>query len=1181
MGKKLGLFANGAPNANSSWVENNGINPYSKAIVGDKEITTEVTSIPSPYARMHLFEIAFRQLAVGAAVSQDLRKCAAHCLDVFELLFRCNGDKLRSNNVIINLHKYKDVLGIADGSVEYKYLDALCTFRYGYGNSLFKVFFTISHGTDLIAATSPFTGFYVREDNKVSLCIDGYTYFAQKELDDTGQSLWLSLAERGDDFKKFLYMLVKYLRNQNINNFSERYEDLWSYVDKQITPNEQALWNTHDFAADYPQYDFASLATKGYGFPIFTRNPVWDGQNVCIIPNAYDCSFFKYLLLPEENASFNLSQDDYKSDILERRNPIDNTPLKWVSIDDFLDDTVVKIQGEINSDKYFTVKDEQNNICSLIPPLKKRFFEFFNINDIEGPNHNVIFRLECDNRFDWCNFTVEVPYISVGGNIGYLTLTKTYKGEQILKNSTIELGIYPFIKTPVDINDFYRILVYASKDLSFQNLEVVKFDNNHYISDGSILAPDGMYIRKKVKNAGGLSMALQSDLVYYSLESTFIEQVPGLRSAKNVSFDILNLKYSIAKPTGTVDKELLVVPLMKEVTLTSANVCVAVDLGTSNTYVAYSIGENTYPFETITNHLGDVQFVKLSKPTESTNKERYDFDGQYAITQLCEFMPAYFAVGNTGNHFPTPTMLNVADTTDTSLREHSVHPLVSLFDVNIPFSYYEVGKRSLGGISLDNIVQDFKWILPHDQKKVGELSLYIDQLCLMIRTTLLAKGVDIRGASLYYTYPLSFDGNLVTLYHAIWIKAYAKYFNITSNPLFIANPANYQSVASTYVHAATESKTPVYSDAALHGGAGKIISADIGGGSTDVMIYNSATHSAEFCMSFKFAGDNMFGLNEVINRDNVWFTDVANKVIPVSVNVGSGVAQNKISPDENNYDIKHLMNNGFSNPILNSNIVTHSAGSNGCSLITVLYSSAILYQLADACRAKNCLPEKVFFSGNGSNLLFFTQANHAGFSTESCLETVTKKVFSHFFPNKRDFINGMGFSIIKSSDPKAATAEGVLQAFIGGITVDVAADNHFVSYGEKDAKSLYLVPNIIHPIAAAEPFALNVSHLLNDYNGDKEIYNNIIANVKSFLQLLFTDIIPYFKNLAESYAYNEENEAEIIDGKKNIYYILSQQWQSFDKGYSEALNGVTGTFHDSLFLSVISKIIIDLCKALK
>ena len=49
-----------------SWVQTPGnANPFGANIIANQAITN-ATSIPSPYARMHLFEIAFQKLADGA-----------------------------------------------------------------------------------------------------------------------------------------------------------------------------------------------------------------------------------------------------------------------------------------------------------------------------------------------------------------------------------------------------------------------------------------------------------------------------------------------------------------------------------------------------------------------------------------------------------------------------------------------------------------------------------------------------------------------------------------------------------------------------------------------------------------------------------------------------------------------------------------------------------------------------------------------------------------------------------------------------------------------------------------------------------------------------------------------------------------------------------------------------------
>lgn len=1240
MGKRLSIFQAEDP-ANHSWVGGH-INPFNKNVLEGQTITTTVTSIPSPYARMHLFEVGFRQLAKlddTGGVSEEIRKCVAHCLDVYELLFRCRtGEQLRSNNIVIDMHRYQDTTDVASNTAEYKYLDALCTFRKSYirryrlpeldaaGNvvldadqhpktkpdtTLFKVFFTISKDHELIAATSPFTGFYVKENPK-EVSVDGKLYFAKDELDIAGNNQWLGLEKREQDFQEFLYKLVHFLvTDENLaktTSFKDRYADFWLYIDKKIDGVHKKVWSKESFVDTYPDFDFSAFDTGNYGFPIHTKNPVWTNlpnkQKVYVIPNEYDSCTLKYMIAPDESANFKLDEADYEPDILKRKNPINQLPLAWVSVDDFLDDTINIIQGEINNEAYFCVKNEDQSPDAgpeyqVLPPLKRRFFEFFKIEDLisGGENGTPLVKFALQHRQNqegetFCLFTIKVPYLKSDKDekCQYLSLTKVYDNAHCRTGIGLELGIYPFLKTPADVDDFYRVACYVSNSMDCTDMELLRLNNNGYISDSKALDVDNCYVKKSSGNSD-IATALGSNIFYYALDGTYLsdENGTGLAEHKDVSFDILNLKYGIKLPGQVIEKEQLVIPLMKQVSLNKSEVRIAIDLGTSNTYICYSQGAaDPKPFETANSNIGNAHFVKLGKVVgdmpNTPEKDKYDMRGLYRLTQRCELIPAYFAEGQSGYHFPVPTALNIKGTPADELKKHDKKPLSTLFDVNIPFSYFEDGTRSYNGNPIDDVRSNFKWFKTNEDEKKGEAMLYAEQLCLMLRSDLLARHRKLDNVKLIFTYPLAFDGNILSYYQRMWKRVYAKYFNKTADSEFMAAAkVNIEKIDNVLMD--TESRTPLFSDKALLTKGARIISADIGGGSTDVMVYDSTvTPSKEMCFSYKFAGNSLFCGEVLLNSQNVWYKEILKKILPRAIDgKNSGLTQKKAVADDNGRDAIQLMNKCFSDESLNGQIVNELIESLGCQLLLTLHNSAIIYAMADLCRSFKAdggwIPTNLFFSGNGSRMLFLNMALDAKENSDVILEKVSRDIFGELFPEKRAMFGGV--NVKKSSEPKAATAKGVLIGLSEGKDIGSGNVEHWVNYGQKDAV-LYKVPEGSDmENEGGEPIPLKKVTLMEDFKGKKDIYNSVIANVEEFLNIYFTKVMPRFKDLANAFVYDKTSTSEKIGGKRNIHYYLTVSNNSFINGYQAGLGACEeDDFKESLFFAVMSQIILDLCKSL-
>lgn len=1202
MGQKLSIVdANPViHNANNSWVQSR-TNPFDTGIIQGKPIMSNVNSIPSPYARMHLFEIAFQKMANGGNQPDDLKRCVSNCLDVFELFYDCKTETaLRNAGLEVKLHRYKDVTDVVgNGQLadkEREYLEALGLFRKGYCDkynepSLFKVYFTLSKNSNLIAATSPFTGFYLREENDPEIVMVDYggkKYFSPSENDSkTGELLWKPLNQRDPGFQEFMYKLINYLVNNVGGSFTNRYNSIWGYVCSQFTQAQMTAWNNINFADSYHEFGFAGIAnTHSWGFPIRTENPKWQGQDVHVIPNSYDCLFLKYMLSPQDKASFELCKEDYIEDIAQRINPIDGSSMQWVSVDDFLDDRIVIIQGEINDEKYFVINGENNK--NIIPPLKKRFFEFFKVEDLKGNGAGrVEFEMSKDDDTGTFYLTIKIPYINNAGNIDYLSLSKKYDVNHQVANNTIELGIFPFIKTPRNVDDFYRLVLYTNKEFKLNDMEIIQFNENKYIDyqTPTVLSQDGEYVRRKFTNGNNaLSKALGTDLLYYSLESTFNRKVGEnsvLMNHRDVSFDILNIKYTIENPAGNISCECIVVPFMEEIAQNDANVRIAIDFGTSNTFVAYSTADTPIEFETTnSSHCGDTLFVKFNKVDVNNpdRKDKYDF-AKNKLTQRCEFIPAYFDTAN-GFKFPVPTILNVRGVLNTQLEDFSYGAVISAFDANIPFSYYDDGTRTLaGGNDIDRIKDNFKWIKATDRKSLGAVYLYLEELLLLLRSRILSQGINITGSQLYFTYPLSFDNPLLLQYKNILRLLYAKYFNLAIMPQNCGVEEVYQDIQQIIFD--NESKTPLFSENAIVGaghGTGRIISADIGGGSCDMMIYDIGENRLEKCFSFEFAGNDLFGSGRVQNKKNIWFKDVAplNKK-DVEEQATTPVSQKRVSAKPDDFDIINLINSLFTN---NPNYVdTKIAESDRCKFVTLLFSCAIFYQMADICRASGVCPDKVFFSGNGSKLLNMQQ-NQDNFETTDCNDKLLRIIFSNLMPDNKPFFNGGAFSIVNNTHPKkAATAFGILKAANLGFAGE-AITEHWISYGEH-TRNLY---RQLDPGAQNnpndEPTPLDIGALRNDFESEeRSIYLSVRENVEDYFTILFKDILPRIGNLSAKYAYEEVDDS-IVNGKTNIYYIL-KQFDSIQRGYSDAINSASpGLYYDSLFLKVMSRIISDLCQAL-
>ena len=238
--------------------------------------------------------------------------------------------------------------------------------------------------------------------------------------------------------------------------------------------------------------------------------------------------------------------------------------------------------------------------------------------------------------------------------------------------------------------------------------------------------------------------------------------------------------------------------------------------------------------------------------------------------------------------------------------------------------------------------------------------------------------------------------------------------------------------------------------------------------------------------------------------------------------------------------------------------------------------------MADLCRSLNdgnWIPTNLFFSGNGSRMLFINKALDAIADSDKILELVSHTIFGELFPEKRAMFGGI--NVKKSAEPKAATAKGVLMGLNEGKNIGSGNVEHWVNYGQRNAV-LHKVPDIPGTENEyGEPMPLKKTILQEDYNGGKEIYNSVITNVEDFLNIYFSKVMPLFPDLTNAFVYDKNSTSEKIGNKRNIHYYLTVSNNSFVNGYQAGLGACEGDdFTESLFFAVMSQIILDLCKSL-
>lgn len=1061
------------------WVaEHNGENPYGvdklKMSIDDPSSSKidNILSIPSPYARWHIVEIGLEEALTRSfgetrggneekILAPVYQRAISHLLDIFELFYRFNGTQLADLGYIIKKHNYEykstlRKLGASKSILDY--VDTLELYRLNYKKS-FISFYEILKDGQPVGVTSPFSVFSVPHDISKGAEIDIPDYrklFAHDRYSlTTGKAQWAGIEERDLEFQTFLYALLRR------SDYSSKYAPLFLYVKKRMDPDRMRLV---DGDSNYFENNYPDFVIKGQvGIPLATDAQF--GADIELLPLGYDTFVFENFLNTQSAHDYScLKPEDYDVEITERKNIFRgdaSQSLMWVTIDDFLEPVVFLSQAPIDEDKYLAVPV---NGSDVILPIKKTFFQLFNLFDNNGKlvSKQVIndwFEVkkvtEGDAAWGDVNTNIYVTIKLPKKNGGRVRVTKVYQEQagQVHKVN-LDFGIYPFLQVNRKIHhagpdNFYRMFLYLDGGdcLSDYEKDIKLYSRNsqNLLNPTHLVNDAGKFHIQSHSTINSINQEAVGDNLYYiSLESIYYKmgQSQGYR---DVRFNFIEV---------TLDGcNFMIVPRFNISSLgTAAEITVAYDLGTSNTFVACGRpGQDPTPFETpgFEELVGKFTIRKLELDQSLGGPTNYD------LHQLAEFLPTRFSSQEA--HFPiqtvqlyVPTVTNDTELNAATYNKRNGAPYVSMFTMNVPFYYDRTGVRSLGSTDLDSPITGFKWFSQRGDecKEHNAFIMFIDQLAFMLRSKLiLEQNLDTSYVKLVWTYPLALTNAKKGLFEDEWKFAYEKYFGSDVNNKIISF---------------TESETPIESTIVATEHVVKV-GIDIGGGTSDVIIYEpgqdrrtgSTINNVSLATSFSFAGNTMFGKligkdAEITNDENIWYK-MMKSFIPQDTN-SSGMHSKVVDLSPNGRNITEIMDYIFSHAMKDQERnVRALMGKPYLKFISLMHISAIIWEVAKVCKMKlgdNVMPETVALSGNGSRLIMLSEMD--GNHKNRLIEALVRHIF-HIVYNKPE----QHIKVIKLDQPKRATAFGAIKLANSGSNASKANNCYYLPFCGK----IYLQDN--------------------------------------------------------------------------------------------------------------------------
>lgn len=997
MAKVLRLH-NAGSNAIGGWGNSNQYNSTIINSITDPAGATaarEITSIPSPFARMDLVKEAFAFVnRIGLDGETIHHKMVSHALDIAQIFFNFDNFKqagllelVKWNNTQVDaLRNSSDPKHKLLGQTFDLFIDSDATqFNFDDMQGLYMLRYIGSGAPDqmtIIGSTSPASLFYTSANNHDFL--KGKIIFGNHQA--LGSDKFLSLKDRHDqNFIAWMYAI-----RISIPHFSSRFPEVDDYLNRTYGHLSHMLqqrinaMNQNTLTTDFIPLDLLpGVPVEILGVQLGTNAPVDIGAQSDFAIESPKVSKNKPLVLPSDKFARQWIyttapwQQDTEvplnpGDMAARTLPFDGTRYPYLTMTDFLEDTLIQTDSNPNSGDFFSgnLKDNAGGDHSFLLPIKRKYFEYFTTEDLKRD-----LTITCDNA-PGGGLAVKVS-LKIPVKKGVIPFERIYITDSSMmnpKNGTIKtkdftIVLFPKTKFSNGAIPDYVVGVMSKNDDWKPQVECLS-------NSGDVLIPT---LGPSDRNMDAVGNRVNTAAPFMPMASF------------DSNFDIVEL--SMGQLRGVA------IPLWNGVAGGSIYEF-AVDFGTTNTHIEYKVAG-----------------ANVSKPLDiedasrqlSTLNEDALFDPAYAIALKNNCIPTTIG-GRNQVHFPMRTLLSYKKATNWAT------PTAPYITGNMPF-YYGV----IAPAAYNEIKSDLKW--SNDPHITAMVECYLGSLMHIMRNKVVMEGGNLSQTKIRWFYPTSMPAATVANISNIWTRLYQRHIgpNVDLLETMPESIAPYQYYQNTF-------------------GAGvDVLTVDIGGGTSDAYIVDSNGQPA-FITSFRFAANSLLGdgfvANGLVNNGFVAkYRPLINEILQAN-NLGNlsaileEVAQSGISADY----ISLLFGLKDNTDVINAkcqdkvNFIQMLQASEGAKTLVLIFYTAIVYHLATFIKAKREAganiqePAVLAFSGNGSKLL-----QVLGVSTQvgkQMLCTYTKAVFEKV--NGRPYAH-VNFNIVIDPDkPKEATCKGGL-----------------------------------------------------------------------------------------------------------------------------------------------------------
>ena len=914
----------------------------------------EITSIPSPFARIDLVKNAFREVCD----SQDLdghtifHKMVSDALDIGEIFF--NIDRFSDKVEIITWNPSSCIKEMMNsdlkghhylGNVLKKYLDSDAkAYNFGAMQNIYILNFKNGRKEiNIIGATSPATLFFSNA-NDLSYLSDELSF----ELDKPFDRKYNPLYKRDPQYVKALFLFRK-----TFTGFATDFRELNDYFEltfQKLSPELRQEIRDMD-ANDVGSYGAISVnrgdqndIVEVLGQKLFKLKGTTSIENsdflidsekcdeqILVLPIDKGNTYSDLIYVTERWGEENCAQAYDKREISDRTLPSRGDKKPYLTISDFLEPEIIRVPYLLNEEEFYTAHKRKNGEeATFLLPLKPLFFKYFNVEDIITKQMITVSTLSTSSA----EVTLRIP-IRSRQQRKYVEYSRTYydnnanPDEKNNKGTVIEMKISGFVMPNIR---------FMRPEEAMYKVGLVMINPNKY------------------------------SLSFYNDNQLIRGITPSVRQSenelvKNEVYTLENGNFDYIRVASTTNAHSIIIPRFRKQTINN-DFKFAVDLGTSNTHIEVSM-----------NGRESVAYGYQKSPVSMFFLQTFDDHGAPKNLQMennimeKDMMPT--VVGNSSDfHFPTRTILSCAKNIDwsTNLNCFEMH--------NLPLTY---GKRV--ELSYNDYHYDIKWGTEEKDKEI--LRCYVEDLLFMLRTKVVAEGGDLAKTKLTWFYPISMPLGRKEKLSKIWNELYDKYFPESVNGI--------ESMSESYapvLHYRNENTT-----------VSNLINIDIGGGTTDVAYF--VDKELSFVTSFKFAANDIF--QDAFAKDTVHngivdaYKDRIKAVLESNATDAAVRDVLSIFDSDNNRHPANMASFLFS-LCDNQNLKTVNKkkidfnnllqDDEKFKIVFVLFYTAIIYHIAQIVKLQQLpLPRHISLSGNGSKVIKIISTN------SEILSSYTKKIF--------------------------------------------------------------------------------------------------------------------------------------------------------------------------------------------